>query len=149
MPGSCAEKVVFALDGTLFTDDKVDRCRMDTPDNRRRNPRFACNGPAEVQLVIGEAPLSAKMLNISAEGALVELLTPHAVALDARIELTFTVHHLLFRVRADVRAARPCGLQLGCQFFSLSQRMLLQIQDLVEELARDEGVHIPRLAPLH
>ena len=125
------------------------RVRMVTADNRRQTPRFACNGPAEVQLVVGEPPLAAKMLNISAEGALVELLTPHAVLLNARIELTFTVHHLLFRVRADVRVVRPCGLQVGCKFFSLSQRMLLQIQDLVEELARDEGIHIPRLAPLH
>lgn len=122
---------------------------MYTPCNRRRHPRFSCNGPAEVRLVVDEPPLAARMLSIGARGALVELLEPHAVALNARLELTFTIHHLLFRLRADVREIRPCGLQIGCEFFSLSQRTLLQIQDLVEELARDEGVRVLRLAPLH
>ncbi len=118
---------------------------MQSPDNRRRNPRFACNGPAELLLSFDEPPIPAKILNISAEGALIALLTPFPVPLNARVELSFTVHHLLFRVRADIRVVRPCGLEIGCQFFSLSHRMLAQIQDLVDELAQDfahaEGVH--------
>ncbi len=122
---------------------------MQSAENRRRNPRFACNGPAELQLSFNEPPLPAKILNISAEGVLIALLAPHPVPLGARVELSFTVHHLQFRVRADIRVIRPEGLQIGCQFFSLSDRVLAQIQDLVEELARDEGVHISRLAPLH
>jgi len=121
---------------------------MQTPDNRR-NPRFACNGPAELQLSVDSPVLPAKILNISAEGALIALLALHPVPVNARVELSFTIHHLLFRVRAEIRVVRPCGLEIGCQFFSLSHRMLLQIQDLVEELARDEGISTPRLTPLH
>ena len=122
---------------------------MVRPNHLRPNPRVACNGPAEVHFAVDAPPIPARILNISAEGALVELLTPHPALLNTHVELTFTVHHLHIRVRAAVRVIRPCGLQIGCEFFSLSRRMLLQIQDLVEELARDEGVHIPRLAPLH
>ena len=111
--------------------------------------RFACNGPAELHIAVGETPVAARILSISSDGVLIELLSPCPVALDARVELSFSIKHLLFRVRADVKLIRPCGLQIGCRFFSLSQRMLLQIQDLVEELARDEGLRMSRLAPLH
>ena len=122
---------------------------MSAPDNRRRNPRFACNGPAELQLSVDAPTLPAKILNISSEGALIALLTPRIILLNTRIELTFTVHHLLFRVRAELRVAREGDTEYGFKFFSLSHRMLAQIEDLVEELAIAEGVHIPRLAPLH
>ncbi len=122
---------------------------MSTPEQRRRNPRFTCNGPAEVRFVVDEPLFPAKILNISAEGALIELLKPRLAHLNQRVELTFTVRHLLFRVRAEVRVIREGDVQIGFQFFELSHRMLTQIEDLVEELAMEEGVHIPRLAPLH
>ncbi len=118
-------------------------------DNRRRNPRFAYNGPAEVLLTPDGVPLPARILNISAEGALIALLTPRILLPSARVELTFTVRGLLFRVRAELRAARPGDEEFGFQFISLSPRMLAQIEDLVQELAIAEGVHVPRLAPLH
>ncbi len=118
-------------------------------DNRRRNPRFACNGPAEVLLTPDGPTLPARILNLSAEGALIALLTPRILLPNARVELTFTVRGLLFRVRAELRAARPGDAEFGFQFVSLSQRMLAQIEDMVQELAIVEGVHVPRLAPLH
>ncbi len=118
-------------------------------DNRRRNPRFACNGPGEVLVTPDGPALPAKILNVSAEGALIALLTPRILLPNARVELTFTVNHLLFRVRAELRMGRPGDTEYGFQFFSLSSRMLAQIEDLVQELAVAEGVHVPRLAPLH
>ena len=117
------------------------------PDNRRRNPRFACNGPAEVLLTPDGPMLPARILNISAEGALIALQTPRILLPNARVELTFTVRHLLFRVRAEMRAARPGDEEFGFQFLSLSHRMLAQIEDVVQELAMEEGIHVPRLTP--
>ncbi len=118
-------------------------------DNRRRNPRFACNGPAELLLTPDGLMLPARILNVSAEGALIALATPRILLPNARVELTFTVRGLLFKVRAELRVARPGDEEFGFQFFSLSHRMLAQIEDLVQELAIAEGVHVPRLAPLH
>ncbi len=122
---------------------------MSQEQSRRRNPRYACNGPAEVLLTVGKPPLPAKILNISAEGALVALAAPLVLLPNTPVELTFTVHHLLFRVRAHVRVVREGDIEIGLQFHDLSHRMLAQIEDLVTELAESEGEQILRLAPLH
>lgn len=118
-------------------------------DNRRRNPRFACNGPAAVLLVPDGPVLDARILNLSVEGALIALVSPRILLPNARVELSFTIRGLLFRVRAELRAARLGDQEFGFQFFALSHRMLAQIEDMVQELAVAEGVHVPRLAPLH
>ena len=117
--------------------------------NRRLNPRYACNGPAEVRFVVEKPAVAAKILNISAEGVLIALAEPALIVPSTPVELTFTIHHLLFRVRAHARVVRPGNVEIGFQFFNLSERMLLQIQDLVQELAETQGEEIPRLGPLH
>ncbi len=118
-------------------------------ENRRRNPRYACNGPAEIVFSIGKPPHPARVLNISAEGVLIALAAPRITLPNAPAELTFTVHHLLFRVRAHARVVREGDTEIGFQFHDLSARMLAQIEDLVTELAEAEGEQILRLAPLH
>ena len=125
---------------------------MSTEQNRRRNPRYSCNGPAEVQFSPSEPnqpPYPARVLNISAEGALIALATPRITYPNALVELTFTVHHLLFRVRAEAKVIREGDIEIGFEFHNLSPRMLSQMEDLVTELAESEGEHISRLAPLH
>jgi hypothetical protein len=75
----------------------------------------------------------AKILNLSAEGCLLELKVPPDLVPDTIVEITFTVNKLPFRVRGRVKAVQS-ATKVGFHFFALSQRVRLQLQDMVEEL---------------
>jgi hypothetical protein len=106
--------------------------------DQRRHPRLECDGIADVQLLGSPVHGSARILDLSIEGCLVELEAPLELAMGVVVEITFTVNQLPFRVRAEVRAPRS-EKSLGFRFPLLSARSQAQIQDLVEELGEDRS----------
>jgi hypothetical protein len=58
---------------------------------------------------------------------------PVRLALNDVVELIFNVNHLPFRVRGHVRVLRSPTM-FGFQFFQVSTRTCLQIEELIEEL---------------
>jgi hypothetical protein len=100
---------------------------------RRRHPRFECEGRAAVQVAPYEHPCPASIANLSLEGCLVLLEKPRRLTMDALVELAFNVNQLPFRVRGQVKAVRS-STKVGFQFHQVSRRMSLQLQDLIDEL---------------
>ena len=115
--------------------------------NRRRNPRFECCGLAGVQVAPIEPALPGKVLDLSIEGCLILLHEPKLLTLCSMVELIFNVNSLPFRVRALVRANRS-SRTVGFQFYQVSQRTCLQLEDLIDEL-RDSAVKRAKNKTLH
>lgn len=108
----------------------------------RRAPRLQCSGLAGIQtLPACEKPVPAKIMNLSIGGCLMELDRPLTLAIDEIVELIFCVNQMPFRVRGKVRAIRS-ETTVGFQFPQLSDRVRVQLEDLVGEL-------IEHLANLH
>ncbi|MGA3346103.1 MAG: PilZ domain-containing protein [Terracidiphilus sp.] len=113
-----------------------------TPEELRRSPRLQCSGTAGIQtLPACDKPVPAKIIDLSIGGCLMEFESPKELAIDEIVELIFNVNHMPFRVRGKVRMIHSRTL-MGFQFPQLSDRIRMQLEDLVGEL-------IERLAKLH
>ncbi len=106
--------------------------------DQRQHPRLACEGTAEVQLLEDSSGVSARILDLSVEGCLVELDSPLPLKQGLSVEITFTVMQLPFRVRAEVRALRAAQT-IGFKFPMLSARIRSQLEDLIGELDEDHA----------
>lgn len=108
---------------------------MKVTKEQRRHPRLKCIGPAFVQVSVEKPLISARIVDLSLEGCLIQLTgSSEPIPKGAIVELTFHVNQLPFRVRAQVRAVRP-DLSIGFEFPALSARVRRQLGDLIEELA--------------
>ena len=99
----------------------------------RRSPRFDCAGIAAVQVAPIEAPRPGRIVDLCEEGCRIVLDKPARLVLNAVVELIFNVNHLPFRVRGHVRVIRSPNM-FGFQFFQVSTRTFLQIEELIDEL---------------
>ena len=103
-------------------------------ENRRLNPRLQCSGSAGIQtLPVREKPCPAKIIDLSIGGCLMEFERPLALAKDEIVELIFSVNHMPFHVRGQVRAIRSETL-VGFQFPHLIDRVREHLRDLIREL---------------
>jgi len=108
--------------------------KLKSDEELRRAPRLQCSGLAGIQtLPACEKPCPAKIINLSIGGCLMESEKPLTLAMDEVVELIFCVNHMPFRVRGKVRAIRSHTV-MGFQFPQLSDRVRMQLQDLVGEL---------------
>jgi hypothetical protein len=67
-----------------------------------------------------------------------ELSKPVSLDVDEKVELSFEVHCIRFRVLARARALRSNTL-IGFQFYDVSERVKGQLKDLIEELQPYSG----------
>jgi len=114
---------------------------------RRKSPRYHCRGTASIQ-VLPENPenrFPARILSLSQSGCLMVLRQPiPELSLDQVIELLFEVKGLPFRLRARAKSFCPHHT-VGFEFLDVSARKRGQLEDLIEELAR-ESSYIDRRA---
>jgi hypothetical protein len=108
------------------------KAKLDT--EKRRYPRFECTGTGGVHIASSEPPSYSKILDLSVEGCLMVLQQPLSIPQDSRVELTFNVNCLPFRVRALVKVIRSATM-IGFQFHQVSKRTQGYLADLIEELA--------------
>jgi len=86
-----------------------------------------------MQITPDEPLCRARIVDLSVEGCLLVLLEPQILREDTLVELTFCVNNLPFRVRAQAKSIRT-DAKIGFQFPHLSERVRLQLEDLIEEL---------------
>ena len=103
------------------------------PGERRRYPPLDCTGPSTVQLGAGEAFCPATIANLSTGGCLMVLREPQPLSQDMLVELTFSINHLPFRVRGQVRTLHS-DTTIGFQFPQLSERVRKQLEELMKEI---------------
>ena len=103
--------------------------------DKRRHPRYSCDGYAEVFLPHGGLLFRGRISNLSVSGCFVET-TMANLERGTLVEVYFVANQLQFRVQgniAEVRQKRGAGIA----FVNVSPRRAAQIAALVSELAEE------------
>ncbi|MGB7191486.1 MAG: PilZ domain-containing protein [Acidobacteriaceae bacterium] len=100
--------------------------------NRRRHPRFACEGEAEVFVPHGALLFRGKIRDVSLSGCFIE--TP-ALNLErgTQVEVYFVARQMQFRVGGHIAVLRR-KRGAGIAFQNLGPRRTRQITELLAEL---------------
>ena len=117
---------------------------MAGPENRL-HPRFPCSGYALVQRPGASVKYNARILNLSLQGCRIELTAQADLEVEEEVDATFTVNHLPFLVRGQIRYIQPNGI-LGIQFLHLSSRGQMQLVELLTEIEDSLLKHVPQHA---
>ena len=100
---------------------------------KRRNPRFVCDGTAEVLLPHAGWRVSGRISDISLAGCFIEA---PSIKLErgTQVEVKFVANQLCFRVAGNIISLRP-RVGVGVAFLHPHARVLKQIGELIDELA--------------
>jgi hypothetical protein len=117
----------------------VDESKTDCPaaPERRKHPRYACEGHAEVFLPHGALLFRGRILDLSVSGCMIEAA---GITLErgTHVEIYFTTRRLQFRVPGNI-AVLYRGKGVGIAFYHVSRRMAGQIREVVSELAESQS----------
>ncbi|HTY84542.1 MAG TPA: PilZ domain-containing protein [Silvibacterium sp.] len=108
-------------------------------EEKRRHPRYRCEGMAEVFLPHGGLLLRGRILNLSVSGCYIETAMLN-LERGTLVEVYFVTNRLQFRVQgniAEVRGKRGAGIS----FVNVSPRRAVQIARLVRELAEQQSTN--------
>lgn len=107
---------------------------------RRRMPRYPCEGAGEVMVLGGALHFSGEVRNLSATGCYLATEVVFTLERGTQVEVVMTIDGVHFRVAGGVRSNhRVRGV--GLEFMNVSPRCARLIQELVEELeAKEERV---------
>ena len=127
-----------SLRGTCVAADKgpwFDLCMAELKELRKQ-PRFECDGVAQIHLLGMEKSCPARIEDLSLRGCKLVLVGELEDDFDLPLffELTFTINELSFRVRGRSTGFRGTNC-VGVEFVNLRPRAQSFILDLVEELA--------------
>ncbi|MGA8541456.1 MAG: PilZ domain-containing protein [Terriglobales bacterium] len=112
--------------------------RAEAEEDRRRSPRFACGGRAEINCLPSCGILvPGTIRDLSLHGCWVDTLQP--IDRGARTEIVVRVNAASFRAVGEVRAVRGAS-GAGLEFVHLSLGGKDMLESLVEELARLQAV---------
>jgi len=108
-------------------------------EEKRRHPRYRCEGYAEVLLPQGALHFRGRILDLSVSGCFIETAMPN-LERGTVVEVYFVTNQLQFRVQgniAEVRHKRGAGIA----FVNVSPRRAHQIAGLIAELAEKQNPH--------
>jgi hypothetical protein len=108
-------------------------------EEKRRHPRYSCDGSAEVYLPHGGLLFRGRISNLSISGCFIETAMVN-LERGTLVEVYFIANQLQFRVQgniAEVRHKRGAGIS----FINVSPRRAMQISTLIAELAEKQGTH--------
>jgi hypothetical protein len=97
---------------------------------RRRTPRFNCEGPAEVARIPSTGTRKGRLGDISVAGCFI--VTDHPFSPGTYVEVTLQLATLSLRIAGSVKNLRGGGM--GIAFHCLSDRAVHLLQSLVHEL---------------
>jgi hypothetical protein len=104
---------------------------------KRRYPRYVCDGHAEVFLPNGGLLFRGRILNLSRTGCYIETPTLN-LERGTQVEVYFVTNQLQFRVLGNIATVRR-KRGAGISFLNVSPRRALQIAMLVSELAEQKA----------
>jgi PilZ domain len=108
-----------------------------SPEDKRRHPRYECDGYAEVFLPHGGLLFRGRILNLSLSGCYVETAMAR-LERGTLVEVYFVTNQLQFRVQANIAEVRQ-KRGVGISFLNPSRRRAMQIAALIGELAEKRG----------
>ena len=97
--------------------------------DRRRYSRVACEGIAVLELG-NEVPLTARIMDLSAEGCHLIFDDPQEIAQDTEVEMAFELDNMFFAVRAQAKSIRS-NQSVGMYFPDMSETGRANLQGLV------------------
>jgi PilZ domain len=100
---------------------------------RRRTPRYVCDGTAEVLLPYAGLRVAGRISNISIAGCFIEAPSIN-LERGTQVEVKFVANQLCFRVAGNIISLRP-RVGVGIAFLHPHERVLKQIGELIDELA--------------
>jgi hypothetical protein len=104
--------------------------------DRRKQPRYVCEGSALISLPHGGLLIAGSILNVSATGCYIEAPSIN-LERGTQVEVYFETRKLHFRVAGNITVLRP-RIGVGIAFLKLSHRAGRQIAQLVKELAENQ-----------
>lgn len=112
------------------------------PANRRRHPRYSCEGRAEVCVPQGGLLFRGKILDLSFSGCFIETAALN-LERGAPVEVYFVARRLQFRVAGRIAILYP-KRGAGIAFDPLGPRCTREITELIAELkAASQPPHVP------
>jgi hypothetical protein len=107
-------------------------------DDRRRSPRFGCDGLAKILCLPSDGVyLAGKIRDLSLNGCGIETVSP--LESGARAEILVQVSDTSFRAIGQVKAVRGPG-GIGMEFIQLSAGGQDMLVELLRELARQQAI---------
>jgi hypothetical protein len=106
-------------------------------ENRRRSPRYRCQGSARLREIGSGTSTWATFTDISLHGCYVEAMSTFRSR--ARLELTMEVNGFRIECKAEVRVVYP-NLGMGICFTSMSDADCQQLRELLQSLSRPSSI---------
>lgn len=103
------------------------------PSERRAHPRFAVAADADLLLVEHGLTLRGQILDLSLEGCRILTDKPLPDAMRARVEVTFRINGMPFRLGGNIQRSNGC--ELGLRFAGLSPHRQQEWVEVVTEVA--------------
>lgn len=102
------------------------------PPNRRRSPRYSCQGRAEVCVPHGGLLFRGKILDLSISGCFIETAALN-LERGTPVEIYFVARQLQFRIAGRIAVLHP-KRGAGIAFDPLSPRRTRELTELIAEL---------------
>jgi hypothetical protein len=110
---------------------------------RRRSPRYTCEGSAEIRAAGTEVRTRVTLTDISLHGCYVETQATYPV--ETVLEIKLEVNGFKVEVRGKVRVNYPY-LGMGIAFAEMSQENCGRLKELVTSISRPTVILGPRIA---
>jgi PilZ domain len=102
------------------------------PGERRRSPRYKCEGSAEFRVAGSAVRTWGTFTDISVTGCYVEMTATFPVG--ATVDLGLELHGVRVQVQGEVRVSYPY-LGMGIAFTEISDQNRMRLRDLIDSLA--------------
>jgi len=111
-------------------------------EERRRHPRYACRGDAEIYVPTAEFPERGKLTDISRGGCFIELLP--SITLDTKVTLVLLISQRKIRVQGVVRSVLQ-HFGLGVQFLHFEPEDRQRLEEVMAAL--EQGTSLNGILP--
>jgi hypothetical protein len=113
--------------------------------NRRATPRLAVEGPASLLLLKHGSSVPCRVIDLSLGGCRIETDRPFVVGLQARVEVSFTVHGLVFRFTGTTQWADGRH-QAGIHFVDMTSRRRDELVEVLHEVEEENAARAAKQA---
>ncbi len=113
--------------------------------NRRATPRLAVEGPASLLLLKHGSSVPCRVIDLSMGGCRIETDRLFVVGMQARVEVSFAVHGLVFRFTGTTQWADG-RRQAGIHFVDMTSRRRDELAEVLHEVEEENAARAAKQA---
>lgn len=114
-------------------------------EQRRATPRLPVDGPASLLVVKHETSVPCRVTDLSKGGCRIQTAHKFLAGLQVRVEVSFTVNGLLFRLCGTTQWTDGAHL-VGIRFVDVTSRRMDELVELLTEVEQDNAAKAAKLA---